>query len=488
MERSPYGSGACRDEAVGRMSEARQRTGVLAPLGLIATAALAKIPTLGQPLTENFAWRQTQTAWTARIYHEQGIDLLHPQVPVHGPPWEFGYEFPLFQALGSLLMGIGLPDDLAMRTLGLLTFLLTGWLIYRLLLHLAGDVAALAALAAFLFSPFGLLWGRTSLIEYMATAASLAFVLGASRWLDRGRLLDFGGSMFAGALAMLVKVTTGAFYLLPLLVYRRAGRPTMLREWSVPLLIAVPSILGLVWTRYMDALKAATPATAFQTSAQIVDLTFGTPEMRLDPAAFLPVASAIVVGLGGAGLLIWLPAAIAQLRRLPQGPFLGALIAVVIVGPPLALTPLYQSQNYYPAAISPAVAMVVGLGTAWAWKRRASLLGRLALAGGASLWVVALALTADYWTASYQPVVDRDGSLAAAAFVRERTDPDDWVVIGGRGWDPTILYYADRRGYMLDDRRGEVYDLEELRADPRYVLFLDCPYQARCQAMPDDPR
>src|SRR5688572_13874877 len=105
----------------------------LAALGLVAVAATAKIPTLAQPLTENFAWRQTQTAWTALIYHREGIDLLHPQVPVHGPPWVFGYEFPLFQAIGALMMDLGIPPDLAMRTLGLITFLATGWLLFLLL-------------------------------------------------------------------------------------------------------------------------------------------------------------------------------------------------------------------------------------------------------------------------------------------------------------------------------------------------------------------
>jgi hypothetical protein len=458
-----------------------------AAFGLLALAALAKIPTLGQPLTENFAWRQTQTAWTARIYHEQGIDLLHPEVPVHGPPWQFGFEFPLFQALGSLLMDAGLPADVAMRSLGLLTFLLTGGLLYVLMRRLAGNPAAIVALGAFLFSPFGLLWGRTSLIEYLATAAALGFLLFASRWLERRRPVDLGLAMVLGVVAMLVKITTGAFYLLPLVAYRREGRPVLLREWSVPALIVVPALAGLLWTRYIDALKAATPTTAFQTSAQMVTFNFGTLEMRLDPAALFPIAAAILVGLTGGGLLVWLPAAIGTLRTLAQRQFLGMLLVTVIVLPPLVLTSLYSTQNYYPAAISPALAMVVGLGAAWAWERRGYLIGKLALGAGSALWVATLALTAEYWTASYRPVVDRDGSLAAAAFVRERTDPGEWVVIRGRGWDPTILYYADRRGYMLDDRRGEVDDLDRLRADGRYALFVECPYEAACRVIPDAP-
>ena len=454
----------------------------LAAIGLLAIAAIAKLPTLGQPLTENFAWRQTQTAWTALIYHEGGIDLLRPEVPVHGPPWTFGFEFPLFQALGALLMDVGLDPDVAMRTLGLLTFLLTGWLVYRLVLRLAEPFAAVGALAAFLFSPFGLLWGRTSMIEYLATAAAIGFLLAATRWLDDREPLAFGLALVAGAVAMLVKITTGAFYLLPLLAYRREGRPLLLREWSVPLLVVIPLLVGLAWVRYIDGVKASIPATAFQTSAQMVNFNFGTPEMRLDPTMLLPIASAILVGLGGGGLVLWLPAAVARLTSLLQGPFVAALLVSVIVLPPLVLTPLYGMQQYYPAALSPAVAIVIGLGASWAWSRRRALVGRLVLAGGTALWIITLVVTRDYWLMSYEPVVDRDGSLAAAAFVRDRTDPDDWVVIGGRNWDPTILYYAQRRGYMLDSRRG-VDDLDALRADPRYTLFVECPYQAPCTLM-----
>jgi Dolichyl-phosphate-mannose-protein mannosyltransferase len=455
-----------------------------AAIGLLGLAALAKLPTLGQPLTENFAWRQTQTAWTARIYHQQGIDLLHPEVPVHGPPWQFAFEFPLFQALGALLMDLGLAPDVAMRSLGLVTFLVSGWLLYALLTRLAGRAAGLAALAAFLFSPFGLLWGRTSLIEYLATAGALAFLLGAVRWLERGRPSDFVVALAAGVLAMLVKITTGAFYLVPLLAFRRNGRPLLVSEWSVPILVAVPSLAGLLWTRYADALKAATPATAFQTSANMIGFNFGSPDMRVDPEVMLPIASALLIGLTGAGLLIWLPAAIARLRQLEQGPLLAALLLSALVGAPLVLTPLYGTQNYYPAAISPAAAILVGLGASWGWARRRALLGRFVLIAGTLLWLVSLVMTGTYWLVSYEPVVDRDGSLAAAAFVRERTDPGDWVVIGGRNYDPTILYYAERRGYMLDPRRG-TDDLDALRADPRYTLFVDCPYQGTCTLMAD---
>src|SRR5437762_116737 len=48
-------------------------------------ALVPRLPTLAQPLLEAHGFRQTWTAYTALIYHEQGIDLLHPEMPIFGP-------------------------------------------------------------------------------------------------------------------------------------------------------------------------------------------------------------------------------------------------------------------------------------------------------------------------------------------------------------------------------------------------------------------
>lgn len=459
----------------------------IALLALLVAAAL-KVTTLNQPLTENFAWRQTQTAWTARIYHEQGIDLLYPQVPVHGPPWYFGFEFPLFQAMGAILMDLGLPTDLAMRTLGLATFLLTGWLLFGLIRRLAGPVAALATLLAFLFSPFGLLWGRTSLIEYLATAAAVGFLWMGVQWLDDRRRSDYALAMGAGLVALLVKITTGAFYLLPLLFYRPAEGSVRDRWLPLAALITVPAAAGRAWIAWTDALKASSPATVFQTSGQMMDFNFGSLAMRWDPEVLSPIAAALLIGLGGFALILWLPMALARLRGCEQWPFFTALFVSAIVLPPIILTPLYSTQNYYPAAISPALAALSGLGVGWAWERRSNVVGRLGLAGGIALWAFALILTRDLWLEAYRPVVDRDRSLEAAAFIRERTEPGDWVVVDGRFWDPTVLYYADRRGYMLDPRREDQPTVDELMRDERYRLAVSCPYQTDCGVVADRSR
>ncbi len=101
------------------------------------------VTTLGQPLLERHAFRQTQTAYTARIFHEQGIDLIHPKMPVLGEPFEVPFEFPLFQAAASLVMDVGVRDDVAMRLTGLTCFLLTALLLYGLVRRVDGRVSGL---------------------------------------------------------------------------------------------------------------------------------------------------------------------------------------------------------------------------------------------------------------------------------------------------------------------------------------------------------
>jgi 4-amino-4-deoxy-L-arabinose transferase-like glycosyltransferase len=85
------------------------------------------------------------------------------------------FEFPLFQAAASAVMDFGVADDRAMRVTGLACFLLTALLLFGLVRHVAGRVSAFAALAAFVFTPFALVWGRASLMEYLATAGAVGF-------------------------------------------------------------------------------------------------------------------------------------------------------------------------------------------------------------------------------------------------------------------------------------------------------------------------
>jgi hypothetical protein len=69
-----------------------------------------------------------------------------------------------------------------------------------------------------------------------------------------------------------------------------------------------------------------------------------------------------------------------------------------------------------------------------------------------------------HWMLILQPS-DEAYVLSRAAQIRAATAPDDLVAIDQGTWSPALLYYADRRGYMIPQGGA---------APDGYVVFV-CP-------------
>ncbi len=420
------------------------------PAVVLVLVVVIHLPTLAQPLLERHNFRQTQTAYTARIFHEEGIDLLHSKMPVLGPPWEVPFEFPLYQAAAAMVMDVGVPEDVAMRVTGLASFLLAAGLLWLLMRRQAGWLAALIALVVFCFSPLGIEWSRAALMEYLAVAASLAFALAGLRWRDRPTPTWYGATIAFGCIAALVKITTAGFWLAPfgLLGYPRDGidesRRTQVAGWGLAI---VPLVVGLAWTRWADAIKAASTATAWLTSSALVTWNFGTLHQRTVPAEWGRTGFSVIILAGGIALpLLAIP--IIRFAMVHRQIRFWAWIFLTVAGPVLLFFNLYYQHDYYAIAVSASVAALVGVG----FGRIASMRWWLPrLVGGLAVvaTIVAWFLLVPYWTRIYAPVFDPEGVLPLAAQIERETDPGQRVAIIGRDWSPSVLYYADRWGWMV---------------------------------------
>ncbi|MGI8983634.1 MAG: glycosyltransferase family 39 protein, partial [Acidimicrobiales bacterium] len=417
-------------------------------------AIAVRIPTLDEPLVEEHAFRQTQTAYTALLFHEQGVDLLHPKLPVLGAPFEVPFEFPLFQALAAAPMSWGLSPDVAVRTTALACFLLAALLLWGLVRHLGGRTAALVALGAFLFSPFSLLWSRASLIEYLAVAGALGWLWAGLLWRDRRRAVYAVASLVAGLTAMLVKPTTAALWVLPLLAYRAVAERDGWKSWFrarfdlvLAVVVVVPFVAALAWTAHADAIKAANPATKWLTSAWLATWNFGTLDQRLSWGSCTTIGNRVTALLTGYPALL-LPLTALVGFRTRNARFWVALVAI----PGLTILcfwNLYVVHDYYLAAITPVPAAVAGFGFARAWhavdrtRIRALLLALLGMCtAGLALLHPSYAMLA-YRHASVDRLYPEARELARVS------TPEDLVVFEGLDWEPVIPYYARRTGLML---------------------------------------
>jgi hypothetical protein len=241
--------------------------------------------------------------------------------------------------------------------------------------------------------------------------------------------------------------------------------------WTA-VVVGVPLLAAALWTRHADAIKAASPVTEWLTEENLRLWNYGRWGDRIDVYdwnTILRVAGPTVVGLYG---LLLVPAAIAIGKSRQWAFWLGIVSAVVL--PVLVFMNLYVAHDYYLIAVSPAIAALVGLGTAelWAWLRPRRLVVVLPLVAVA-LASATVALESDYWSRIHDgpsdPIV-----LPLAREIASNTTADDLVAVVGLDWSPAVLYYAHRRGHMVTEHATDVA-LDLIHRDGYRHLVMDDP-------------
>jgi hypothetical protein len=206
---------------------------------------------------------------------------------------------------------------------------------------------------------------------------------------------------------------------------------------------------------------------------------FGTVAQRLEPDQWEHVVANVIYLGGGIALpLLAIPIVIYAFER-RQIRF-WTWIAVTLAGPVLAFFNLYFVHDYYATAVTASVAALVGVGFA-ALAGMRSIGARLVLVGAVVASAAVWWLNVSYWTRTFEPDLDPDGVLPLAAQIRRETPPDQYVAIIGRDWSPSVLYYADRWGWMINPHSAPGL-MDDLLAEG-YAVYA-CPFtneRDRCE-------
>lgn len=432
---------------------------------VVVVGSVIRFGQLFHSLNEQYGFRQTQTAFAVREFAERGIDLSTSPLPVFGAPWSVPMEFPLFQAIASFLVKAGLDSDVASRLLSLVFFQLTGVLLAVLLLRWTNQLTALVAIVCFEFTPFGIEWGAASLIEFLATFLILGMIIGIDLWFRRRSVGGLVLAGIAGPLAFAVKITTAV----PWCVVALGLAIVLLREhgWAKSWLriligFAVGPGLGLLagvlWTKHSDAVKLENPFTAFLTSANLATWNFGSLSDRISPNLHY-IAFRVMDSMAGPLAAILIAAVVIVIVTRRARIELLSLIAVPFAAVAI-FTNLYIQHTYYLSAVFPAIVAlvavgIVGVATKFARSQRIrlALTATLTVALLFSTWMSPLGQT-------YAGVfLNSAAEPAAATEIRHNTPAGSEVIMIGCSWDPTILYYAHRRGVTPRGSFPRGYDL-----------------------------
>lgn len=428
-------------------------------------------------LVDLYAFRQTQTAYTIREYMAGNWSFNTP-LPTLGPPWNNPYEFPFFQGVAAVFGKIfGVSSDAAGRGTGLLFFLISGVLLAVLIRRWFGSKASIVSLILFQFTPYALQWGASSLIEFAATAFILASIVCIDTFArNRSWLLLILATVFL-SLGFSIKITTAFAWSLVFLVAATGLAWKRRPSWSTLIIGAVPLAvaltLGMAWTRYADSIKDLNPIGTYLTSSSLQQWNFGTFLQRTNIDQWERILERLPSM--GANLFIFIALAIVALWRMKLDVRVIALLSVSIIAP-LTFFNLYVVHSYYLAAIFPAYVAILGIGI--------SVTAGLVVHRIYSV-VIPLFLTAALillaWTSvegrNIASIISTDGEFPLISLaISESVPPDAGVIVVGCDWDPTPLYYAERRGMTIPPWYYEGVPVEWVGNELTYLAFCGEQY------------
>jgi hypothetical protein len=450
----------------------------------------------------SYQWRPLQTELTVYWFAREGIDLLNYQTPIYGTPWQIPFEFPLFQALAALLFNAGTGGlDFASRLTALLCFYLSALFLYLLCGKIfADDLTRFATLSLFLWLPYTIHYSTEPLIDHLALACALAYLYFILLWLDPPSSSGYAllATIF-GSLCLLVKPTTIPIVAIPILAFvlrdvlgeylnppfrfHHVLRIAWARRsyWLTLLLMAaVPVLIGSLWTRYADLVKAGSEFTEWLTSEALVSWYFGSWSLRLDQHVwidriseaqrlYLPYGLSIfaVLGMFVAAHMIPFPGERTETR-------LFVLSVIASLGITFALFLSLYQQQYYFISLSASMAILGGYGLARFWQ--------MSRGKGPALLLAFL-----LWAAIFVGFNIRDHKslrtiavsenrklermLARAQRIQKHVPRENWAVVVGPDWDPIHIVPLERKAMVVTPRElGK--PICDVLADERFSLVV----------------
>ncbi|MEY2601057.1 MAG: hypothetical protein QOJ36_376 [Verrucomicrobiota bacterium] len=446
-------------------------------------AVAVRLIGINQPYIDNWSWRQSDVAAIARNYFQGGFHFARPQIDWAGDqPGYVGTEFPILPFLAAICYKIFGVHEWVGRIQAVILFAVSLPFFFLLVRKIYGEIAAAWALFFYSFAPLGIMAGRCFMPDMPSLALSIIGLYFFQRWIDESeRGLRTGSTSFfvasvAISLSILIKLPSAvigaplaclAFQHFRLSVFRR------LDLWFFAAIALLPSAL---WYGH-----------AFQIALQFYPHHFfGAGGVKIMSVAwYLKIAQEIATSTLTPFLLVLCGAGALLTRTCPERQSNGS-------------TSSARAFRWWLAAMILFI-VIVGYGNRHQWYQLPLIPIAAAFAGAACVFVgskissraikitISILLAASFSFSAflyaryfYQPSA---APLRDAGLKLKATTPASALVAAADNGDPTVLYYAERKGWHFLEKNGiydgeprdsaqAIVDLEELRKHgASYLVF-----------------
>ncbi len=290
-----------------------------------------------QPLRDFEHWRQNQNAFAAKTIGDEGINFLNP-LPVFGISSNVPMELPILQNLSGLLQIIGLRENITLRPVAWLIYILFVYFCYKLIINISNKKVAEMVSIFFVYTPILYKFSNSYMIEFLP---HLFGVLSLNLILNDKKIAPILLS-----LSLLSKITTGVIYLFLFACIQIFRNKERLTKTARVLSIAVfPSI---VWNIFADFKKSQNSLTSWLTSQNLFTYNFGTVEQYQNIEIYRKIVSILFDNIWGSNFIII--GAVLFFYTIIKRP---EIVFVWIV--PFVFINLYNIHEYYFLSVIPII-------------------------------------------------------------------------------------------------------------------------------------
>ena len=420
-------------------------------IGVLAVAV--RLIGFNQPYTGEWSWRQSDVAAIARNYFVDGFHFARPQIDWAGDqPGYVGTEFPILPFVAALCYKFFGVHEWIGRVQAVVLFAISLPFFYLIVRKIFGEIAATWALFFYGFAPLGIMAGRCFMPDVPSLALSIIGLYFFQCWIEtesdaRTRSKSFVLAAIAISLSILIKLPTVligapllclAFQLFRTPPLRLGAAFQRFDLWLFAAIALLPATLWY-WYGYQISLKFY-PYHFF--GAGGVRIVSASDYLRIARWIFTSTLTPVLFLLGGVGAFVSRSNARARLFHW----WLGAMILFfVIVG--------YGNRHqWYQLPLIPIEAAFGGAAFAFVAEKISNRVIKIAIS---ALLAIAFGFSAvAYARDFYKPA---GTSLRAAGLALKEITPPTSLIAAADNGDPTVLYYAERKGWHVLEKDGIYY-------------------------------
>jgi 4-amino-4-deoxy-L-arabinose transferase-like glycosyltransferase len=424
---------------------------------------------ISQPYVDLWSWRQSDVAMIAENFYLYGYDWLHPRINWAGNvPGYVGTEFPLVPLATSLFYEAFGVQDWVGRSISVFFFSLSvPYLALLIRKHISAD-SMLFGIAIYLLIPLSILTSRSFIPDTAALCLTTMALYYFSEWLDDTKAIFLMiASVMTATLAVLLKPPSIiAIFAFVFLAYDKWGIAFLgqKRLWVFAIVTMVPPVL---WYYHAYQLSTLNPPY-HMFGDKSIGFARGIGYWRILQRTMmeglsLPIAATVLAGVilaivrrVGLLFLFWL---------------FGIMLFVIFAGRGNA------AHAWYRLPLVPVAAAFGGLVVSEIYTQLRKKSQSIAIGVVVMIFIGYGLMSYGALRGYYKPHHDYFKSLGEE--LNSITAPNDLILVTSGG-DPTVLYYAKRKGwhflptfgYQPETGKEAIQSMEELRKQgATYLAF-----------------